>query len=169
MAGAGQANRDIVWAPWRESYILGERDTSCIFCFDTAEDKERYVVWRGDEVFAILNKYPYTNGHILVVPCRHVGDLTALSRTEQSQLVACIDMSVRVLREAFGPAGFNVGMNLGNVAGAGVAEHVHAHVVPRWQGDTSFMTVLSGTRVLCQELSRTRDQLKEVFASLAGS
>lgn len=115
----------------------------------------------------MLNLYPYTNGHLLVVPKRHVADFTLLEERESSEMMKGVQMSLTALKKVYDPNGFNVGMNLGQAAGAGVADHLHLHVVPRWNGDTNFVSVVSGTRVLCQALDRTHELLRGVFQSLS--
>lgn len=161
MMEPGDDGRHLLWAPWREAYILGEKAKECVFCFDEREDHDRLVIWRGETVYVVLNRYPYTNGHLLVVPVRHVADFMDLSRQEAMELTEGLHLGIATLRKAYRPEGFNVGMNLGEAAGAGVAQHLHAHIVPRWSGDTNYMTVVSNTRVLCQDLSRSRDLLHE--------
>lgn len=159
-----QFHQEILWAPWREEYILnGTPSDKCVFCFDRTQDKERFVLWRGEHGFVILNLYPYSNGHLLVMPMRHVSNPLELTASEWEDLRKGLTKGIQVLSETFHPEGFNAGMNLGAIAGAGVAHHLHVHLVPRWKGDTSFMTVLGQTRVLCQELSKTYDVLKPRF------
>lgn len=167
MEGSPSPERPVLWAPWREKYVLGDRPDGCVFCMDPSQDSERFVVWRERSVFAVLNLYPYTNGHLLIVPVRHVADLTVLTEEESAGLMKGIQVGMKGLEKAFHPDGFNVGINLGKAAGAGVTDHMHVHVVPRWQGDTNFFSVVSGTRVLCQEMSRTYELLKGIIESEA--
>ena len=157
-----------IWAPWRMKYIESEKSGGCVLCEKPAQkdDDKNFLLYRGEHNYVMLNLYPYINGHLLIAPIRHVGDLAELCSDERSELMEVVELGVRALRKAYDPMGFNVGMNIGKVAGAGVADHVHIHVVPRWQGDTSFLTVVSGTRVLCQDLSRTFELLKGIFRSL---
>lgn len=156
-----------LWTPHRMAYLKGEgkpagsgAGSDCPFCVvpDLA-DEEGLVVARGDHVYAVLNLYPYNSGHLMVVPYRHVADYGDLDETETAELAAYTKAAVRALRAASGAQGFNVGMNLGGVAGAGIAAHLHQHVVPRWGGDTNFMPVVGHTKVLPQLLRDTRAML----------
>ena len=162
---------DHLWAPWRIDYILGkEREPGCIFCTKPAssEDQENLIAHRADGAYTIMNKFPYNNGHVLVVPYRHVSDICLLSPEENSLLVQEVTRAIEALRKVMNPDGFNVGINLGVVAGAGIAEHVHYHVVPRWNGDTNIMPVLADVRVIPQHLRETRDKIYEAFVQLFG-
>lgn len=147
-------------------YILQEaRPKDCIFCVKGQErkDKENLVLLRSRWTFVILNAYPYNNGHLMVVPYRHVAHLEGLSREERVEMMEVTTLSVGALKRALKPDGFNVGLNLGKVAGAGIEEHLHIHVVPRWQGDTNFMPVLAETRVLPEYLHATYERLRPFF------
>lgn len=146
-------------------YILGPKADECIFCLDqsTSLDSERLVLARGQLCFVIMNRYPYANGHLLVAPHRHVPDLTDLEEAEANEMTNLVRRSVRVLREAIRPDGFNIGLNLGSVAGAGIQDHLHIHVVPRWHGDTSFITVCGQTRVISEHLLATHGKLAPLF------
>mgnify|MGYP001010574269 CR=1 FL=1 len=162
---------DYIWAPWRIDYILGkEREPGCIFCTKpaSAEDEENLIVNRARGAYTIMNKFPYNNGHVLVLPYRHVSDICLLSMEENSLLVQEVTRSIQALRTVMNPDGFNIGINLGVVAGAGIAEHVHYHVVPRWNGDTNIMPVLADVRVIPQHLRETRQKLSEAFLQLFG-
>ena len=162
---------DHLWAPWRIDYILGkEREPGCIFCTKPAssQDEENLIAHRADGAYTIMNKFPYNNGHVLVVPYRHVSDICLLSPEENSLLVQEVTRAIEALRKVMNPDGFNVGINLGVVAGAGIAEHVHYHVVPRWNGDTNIMPVLADVRVIPQHLRETRDKIYEAFVQLFG-
>jgi ATP adenylyltransferase len=162
---------DNLWAPWRIDYILGkERETGCIFCTKPAssEDEENLIAHRAQGAYTIMNKFPYNNGHVLVVPYRHVSDICDLTPEENSLLTQEVTRSIQALREVMRPDGFNVGLNLGVVAGAGIAEHLHYHVVPRWNGDTNVMPVLADVRVIPQHLRETRQNLSEAFFRLFG-
>jgi ATP adenylyltransferase len=159
---------EYIWAPWRVGYILGEKPKGCFLCDKPREnnDEENYILYRGKKNFIILNSYPYNPGHLLVAPYRHIGSielLTAAERNENSELVS---LSVKILKEVSRPAGFNIGSNLGAVAGAGVADHFHSHVVPRWLGDTNLMPVLNDTRIISQSLAETYQALAAKFKSL---
>ena len=163
-----------LWAPWRIEYILGPKDhkASCIFCglreASAEELRERLVVARTERAFVMLNKYPFNSGHLLVVPHAHVDSLDALDPADHDALFHLVrDASTR-LKRALRAEALNVGLNLGAPAGAGVAEHLHAHVVPRWAGDTNFMPVIADARVVPQALSATRDHLERFFSDLPG-
>ena len=146
---------DTVWAPWRMAYILSEKDQGCFFCHklrEPARDAENYVIYRGKEAFALLNIYPYNNGHLMIAPYAHVSSLTALRPEQLLELFDITRRCEQALREAMRPEGFNIGINVGKVAGAGVEDHLHVHIVPRWNGDTNYMTTISETRVIPQQL-----------------
>jgi ATP adenylyltransferase len=156
-----------LWAPWRLEYIKGDKPGECIFCAKPAlDDEAAQIVRRGDRCFVMLNGYPYTSGHVMVAPYLHTADFAGLEQEISHELVALTQESLRAIGAAYGPDGFNVGMNLGSVAGAGVADHLHVHVVPRWEGDTNFMPVLGEVRVLPESLEDTQRTLKEAFARL---
>jgi ATP adenylyltransferase len=150
-----------LWAPWRIEYIKAPKDGACIFCAaaSASDDEEVHVVARGERCFALLNNYPYASGHVMVAPYRHVGGLDDLDDGELLELMTLTRRCLRALQEGFGPDGFNIGVNQGKTAGAGIADHVHQHVVPRWDGDTNFMPVVGSTRVLPQALAETRSVL----------
>jgi len=152
-----------VWAPWRLEYIKSAaEDTGCIFCRAVeGDDEEALVVRRGERAIALLNKYPYSSGHLMVAPVRHVGEYGDLDQEEVLELHRLSSAGIGALAEAYAPQGYNVGWNLGRVAGAGVVDHVHLHVVPRWAGDTNFMPVLADTKVLPEHLQETRRKLAE--------
>ena len=160
-----------LFAPWRMEYILGPKADACVFCLpeSTARDQDDLVLHRGNLCFVVMNRYPYANGHLLVAPFRHVPDLTDLNDAESAEVMLLTRLSVRILREALNPEGFNVGVNLGSVAGAGIQEHLHVHVVPRWQGDTSFMTVCGHTRVVSEHLPATYAKLARILHSRSPS
>lgn len=162
----------ILWAPWRIKYIESPRVESCIFCVSASEnrDRENLVIYRGAHSFILMNKYPYNTGHLMVAPYRHVKDLMYLTDEELLDIMKSVKMSIRVLNEALRPEGFNIGINMGRAAGAGVEDHIHVHVVPRWIGDTNFMPVLSHVKVIPELLEATYDRLKKVCQnSLEGS
>ena len=157
---------EIMWTPWRMRYILqaksSEKTEECILCEKmrcTGNDKSSYVLHRGESCYIMLNLYPYTNGHIMVVPYCHEGDLTRLDDKSLCELGVLTRASVAALKRLLQPTGFNIGMNMGRVAGAGVTDHVHMHVVPRWSGDSNFMTVLGGTRMIPEDLDMTYEKL----------
>ena len=159
-----------LWAPWRIEYITRPRKEGCIFCAIAAgEDQQELLVERGDRCFTVLNAFPYASGHVMAAPYRHVAGLEELDDDELLGLMHLTRRAMRALREAMSPDGFNAGLNLGVEAGAGVADHLHMHVVPRWQGDTNFMPVLADTRVLPQALAATREALVAALGRLAES
>ena len=145
-------------------------DTGCVFCDALQHEEGRaLVVGEARQCYVILNLYPYNSGHLMVVPRRHVGTLAALDAVELSEIAEWVRLSEMALNEAFGPQGINVGMNLGRPAGAGVLDHLHVHLVPRWTGDTNFMSVVGNVRVLPEELPRTAERLRPIFERLARS
>lgn len=158
-----------IWAPWRMVYIKSARedDKQCLFCrvLSEQEDAKNLILIRGNYCFVMMNKYPYTNGHLMVVPYQHTADLSKLSESEHLEIAHFINLSCQLLTEFCRPQGFNIGMNLGMVAGAGITEHLHQHVVPRWLGDTNFMPVLSETRVISQSLEETFEELSKIIRS----
>jgi ATP adenylyltransferase len=156
-----------LWAPWRIEYIVSEKEAGCIFC-DAARgvsEQAQWVVDRGEHCFTTLNTFPYAPGHLLVAPARHIASLEQLDEGESAELLALARRAVTALATAMAPHGFNVGLNLGEVAGAGIADHLHLHVVPRWRGDNNFMPVLADTRVIPQALEATRDAIAEALAA----
>ncbi|MDZ7386331.1 MAG: HIT domain-containing protein [candidate division KSB1 bacterium] len=159
---------DALWAPWRMEYIKAEKPKGCIFCDKQKQtnDRQNLIPYRGKHCFIILNYYPYNNGHLMIVPYRHVSDLGDLTAEEQSEMMALIARSTRVLQSTLHPQGFNIGFNLGKVAGAGIEDHVHCHVVPRWQGDTNYMPIIGHTKVVPDALENTCALLEGAFAEL---
>ena len=151
-----------LWAPWRMEYILQEKPDGCIFCDKPRQDRDRdnLILHRGAGCFVIMNFYPYNNGHLMVVPYRHSADLAALTAAEQSEMMALLGRCTTILTQQMKPHGFNIGMNLGRTAGAGIDDHLHFHIVPRWNGDTNFMPITGHTNVLSQGLQESWDQLK---------
>ena len=160
------------WAPWRLQYYK-EKDkqcqNACVFCLEesAAQDRARYVLHRGPDAFVMLNKYPFVGGHLLIIPYRHMNDITELSAAEAADIHRLTVLSCRVLREKFHPTGFNIGVNVGVDGGAGICDHLHQHLVPRWRGDTNFMPLLAEVRVLPQHLEETYDLLKPLFDAVA--
>jgi ATP adenylyltransferase len=154
-----------IWSPWRVQYIRGHNVTGCIFCDKTKEDKdqENYILFRGQSNFVIMNAFPYNPGHLMVVPYRHLGKLEDMTSEERNNHYEIVSRAVMVLREACKSDNFNVGMNLGRVAGAGIADHIHTHIVPRWNGDTNFMPVIGETRVISESLEDIYNLLKAKF------
>jgi ATP adenylyltransferase len=171
---------DRLWSPWRLPYILNGGDArGCVFCDalvgpapstgseDALFDQSSLIVFRGTTCYVILNLYPYNNGHLMVVPNRHIASLAAATTDELCELIELTRRAELALGEAYSPHGLNMGINLGKPAGAGVLDHVHMHIVPRWSGDTNFMTIVGGTRVLPEELPQTAEKLRPIFEKLA--
>jgi ATP adenylyltransferase len=158
-----------LWAPWRLEYVAAaDEQEGCVFCLaEAGDDEERLVVHRGERAFVLLNKFPYASGHLMVAPKRHVGDLGGLDDEEALEIHRLAVRGLAVLAETFGPQGHNLGWNLGRIAGAGIVDHVHMHVVPRWAGDTNFMPVLADVKVLPEALAETRRKLAAAWP-LAG-
>ncbi len=157
---------DRLWAPWRLEYIQGPEDDCCIFCVDEdpAEDQSRLIVMRGECSYVIMNRYPYSNGHLMVSPYRHLSDPAELVNREILEIHQLMVRSQSVLRDVCAAQGFNVGWNIGKAAGAGIADHIHMHIVPRWSGDSNFMPILADTRVIPQHLERTYALLAKAFS-----
>jgi ATP adenylyltransferase len=157
-----------LWAPWRLSYVTGEsapNDDGCVLCAKHEQEDARaaLVLGRGRHSYVILNLYPYNNGHSMVVPYRHVANLEDLTPEESAESLQLVQLVIRAMRESMNPGGFNVGLNLGSAAGAGIAPHLHWHIVPRWDGDTNFMPVLADIKVMPQHLEHTYDILKSAL------
>jgi ATP adenylyltransferase len=150
-----------LWAPWRLEYVThADEQSGCVFCAEAAgEVEDSLVVHRGDRAFAVLNKFPYSSGHLLIAPFAHVGELAEIGDDAALEVHRLALGAIEALRAVYEPDGFNLGWNLGRVAGAGIADHVHLHVVPRWSGDTSFMPVLGDVKVLPEHLRATRERL----------
>ena len=154
-----------MWAPWRIEYIQMEKPKGCILCEKPRENNDvlNYILYRGEKNFVILNSFPYNPGHLMVAPYRHVGNLEELADEELHEHFEIVRRGVKLLKQAFNPGGFNLGINIGAVAGAGIADHFHTHIVPRWSGDTNFMPVIAEARVLPEALAETYEKLKGKF------
>ncbi|OGO01990.1 MAG: HIT family hydrolase [Chloroflexi bacterium RBG_13_52_12] len=154
-----------LWAPWRIEYIKAEKPEGCILCDKPKEDKDfqNYILYRGKKNFIMLNSYPYNPGHLLIAPYRHTGSPEELTDSERNEHYALVSRSIVVLKEVFKPAGFNIGANLGKVAGAGIDDHFHSHIVPRWQGDNNYIPILADVRVVPQALEDTYKDLAGKF------
>ncbi|MER3405911.1 MAG: HIT family hydrolase [Chloroflexota bacterium] len=157
-----------LWTPWRMAYISAERAGGCIFCEKPAEqaDEQNLILLRGERVFSMLNLYPYNTGHLMIAPYRHIADFIELTREELLEMGELTQRHIGALRRALRPDGFNLGMNLGSIAGAGIADHLHLHVVPRWAGDTNFMPIVAGTKVMPELLETTYQKLRAALAAL---
>jgi ATP adenylyltransferase len=158
-----------LWSPWRLAYVTGAsgEQSQCIFCDTGRPGADDLILARGHVAYVILNLYPYNNGHLMVVPYRHVASLEALTPDELAETTRFMRWAEMALNEAYTPQGINVGINLGRPAGAGIVDHVHVHVVPRWSGDTNFITVVGNVRVLPEDLKATKGRLKPIFERLA--
>ena len=164
---------DRLWAPWRMEYISGASaqaypEGACVLCLmgEESPNEENLILHKGTACYTIMNLFPYINGHLMVLPYRHIASLADLAKDERLEMFEQADLSERVLNRAMKPDGFNVGMNLGRVAGAGIADHLHLHIVPRWNGDTNFMPVLGETRVISEALSETYLELKPILKEM---
>ncbi len=157
---------DILWAPWRIEYITNShKNDECIFCIlpKSSNDRENLILYRDKHVFVIMNRFPYNNGHLMVVPYKHTSEMSELSNQEKLGLFNIIQYSQQVLIRIMAPQGFNIGANLGNIAGAGIDTHIHFHLVPRWAGDTNCMPVIAGTKVISESLDNTWEKLFNEF------
>jgi len=160
--GAERRGMEALWAPWRINYILMEKPQGCFFCHKGGQerDEENLILYRGEGNFALLNSFPYNPGHLMVAPFRHLAGLEELTPRELQEHFELVRRMVCLVEKALGAQGFNIGINLGKVAGAGVLDHLHTHIVPRWEGDTNFMPVLGATKVLPQALQETYERLR---------
>lgn len=151
-----------LWAPWRSKYIYSRKRKGCIFCGNrSGKKKDRHVIDRTKHSFSMLNLYPYNNGHIMVVPYRHVKSLELLSKAEIADLMKLVNKTKMKIDKSLKPDGYNIGINIGKIGGAGYADHLHIHIVPRWEGDTNFMPVVSGTKVMSESLEAMSGLLKK--------
>lgn len=170
MKASNEEGMKRLWAPWRLQYIVNadkQKAKGCIFCLFPKEppenDRKNLILYRGKKAFVILNRFPYNNGHLMVVPYRHIAHFEELDAEEKIDMMDLIEKSIRALKKAFKPQGYNIGMNLGRVAGAGIDDHIHFHVVPRWNGDTNFMPVVGQTKVISSSLEDTLLELQKYF------
>ncbi|MEW6325227.1 MAG: HIT domain-containing protein [Nitrospirota bacterium] len=168
-----------LWAPWRLPYLKGKKPDHCIFCVGDgprngrppalrSNDRRRYILHRNRLTFVIMNAFPYSNGHLMVAPYRHVANLGGLTFEEMGELLASTQLAISVLGSVYHPDGFNVGINLGKAAGAGIEAHLHVHIVPRWNGDTNFMSTVADTRVIPESLDHAYKQLLPAFIKFGG-
>ncbi len=160
----------VLWAPWRIEYIRSPKHDGCIFCDFPKEnrDRERLILYRGKKAFVIMNNYPYNPGHVMVAPYRHVANWEELTDEELLEIMKLTQLMIRAIKKAMKPDGFNLGVNLGRVAGAGIDGHVHLHIVPRWNGDTNFMPVIADTKVIPESLQEAYDELKRAIEEVEG-
>ena len=154
-----------LWAPWRMDYIRTPKEKGCVFCnkSDSGKDRKDLLLYKGKESFVIMNLYPYTNGHLLISPFKHTSDINDISDSCNKEIMILANQSINILKKIMGAEGFNFGANLGKVGGAGIEEHIHYHIVPRWVGDTNFMPVVGNTRVVVEGLQESWDKLKPEF------
>ncbi|MBS1272038.1 MAG: AP-4-A phosphorylase [Candidatus Marinimicrobia bacterium] len=165
-------SRETLWAPWRIEYVLQEEPDECIFCTKSSSeinDREALVLSRGKHSFVIMNLYPYNNAHLMVSPYQHTADISDIADETHLEMVHFIEEWIEVLTASMNPEGFNIGANFGKVAGAGVEDHYHMHIVPRWSGDTNFMPVLGHTKVLVEGLEETWERLTEKYTEMFGA
>jgi len=167
----GKKGIDKLWAPWRMKYIEGvdaDNEEGCIFCSkpEAQEDEKNYILHRAKYCFIILNIYPYSNGHLMIVPYKHTANLSELDAETKLEIMDLMDIVVEAMRTIMRPDGFNIGMNLGRSAGAGIDDHLHMHVVPRWNGDTNFMPVIGCAKVICESLEETYTKLKKAVEQI---
>ena len=155
-----------IWAPWRIEYIRAEKEQGCFLCrmFAEQNDRDNLLLWRGETCAVVMNRYPYTSGHLMVTPYRHLENLSDLDAAERAEMMDLAIRAVEVLKAELRPDGLNLGSNLGAAAGAGLKDHIHQHIVPRWTGDTNFMPVLADVRVMPQALLEQYDILRPLFA-----
>ncbi len=155
----------VLYSPWRLNYIIGEKEKQCIFCTKPTEEDDvcNLILYRSKLSFVIMNLYPYNNGHLMVIPNRHVAELSDLSTEEITDLFETVKLSEKILKTRYKPQGINIGLNIGKAAGAGIDEHIHVHLVPRWMGDCNFMTTVGGTRVVPEDFEQAYLKLKEHF------
>lgn len=161
---------DKLWAPWRIEYIKMPKTDKCILCElpkkPNEKDRENLILYRGEKAYIILNRYPYNNGHLMIAPYRHIPSIINLSDEEALEIHQLTRLSLEILTDTMGPDGFNIGANIGKAAGAGIDEHYHLHIVPRWIGDTNYMPIISNTKILVEYLRDTYDKLKENLVKL---
>lgn len=153
---------DTIFAPWRMEYIKSEKPEGCVFCKCSIRCDE-YVIYEGKSCFVMINRYPYVSGHLMIIPMRHIGEIEELTGEERSEIFALLDTTVRVIKEAMNPGGFNIGINIGKAGGAGIEEHLHVHVIPRWEGDTNFMSTVNDIRVVPEDVLTTAAKLSPLF------
>ncbi|MDP8221627.1 MAG: HIT domain-containing protein [Candidatus Stygibacter frigidus] len=159
---------EILYSPWRMEYINSQKEDGCIFCLvhPEKEDEKHLILYRSEYSFVIMNMYPYNNGHLMVIPKRHISSLLSLNEDERNDLFALVQKTTGIIEEYYHPDGINIGMNIGKAAGAGIDEHIHVHLVPRWSGDVNFMTSIGEVRVIPEKFENAYQRLKEQFDKL---
>ncbi len=157
-----------LWTPWRYKYIISEKEKECVFCraAETENESESGVLYKGKNSIVILNRYPYSNGHLMIAPAKHFSSPEESSNDELLEIFSLMKSTMAILREEYNPDGINVGMNVGTAAGAGIGDHYHLHIVPRWTGDTNFMSVVADTRLIPQSLEEIWNSLKPRFENM---
>lgn len=159
-----------LFSPWRSAYISSfagaDRSDGCVFCdaYKATDDEASLLVYRGVEAFVLMNRFPYNSGHLMIIPTRHTSDFQSLTKSEQAETMALLAASERALKELSKPQAFNIGMNLGRIAGAGIDGHLHWHIVPRWNGDTNFLPVIADVKVVSEDMAEQWKRLREIFA-----
>jgi ATP adenylyltransferase len=148
-----------IWSPWRAEYILGPKQDGCLFC-DAPKETDSLLIKKGVHSFAIMNRFPYTTGHCMVAPYRHTGDIDELNDEEGADIFSLVRELTASVKRSLGPEGFNIGINMGAVAGAGIADHIHVHIVPRWKGDTNFMPVVADVHIVSEHIEKTLAKIK---------
>jgi len=156
--------RNNLWAPWRIRYILSGNKKGCFLC-KTESSSKKFILYKGKYAFVILNIFPYNNGHLMIAPYRHIKEIEKLNEDEEKEIFSCIKISLKILKKILKPDGFNIGINIGKCAGAGLPGHLHFHIVPRWEGDTNFMPVIGNTKIISQSISELYKILKKEFSS----
>jgi ATP adenylyltransferase len=158
-----------LWTPWRSTYMKAKKEGRCVFCEALAseQDEQELIVHRGRHSFVILNRYPYTSGHLMIAPYAHVSRLNDATLDALNEITSLAQRAEEILAEAYHPDGMNLGMNLGRAAGAGIAEHIHMHMLPRWNGDANFMTSVAGTRIIPESLEESYSKIKQGFEKVA--
>ena len=164
-----------LFSPWRSQYISSfaneEKKDTCVLCdaYNGSDDEASLVVYRGREAFVLMNKFPYNSGHLMVLPARHTSDFQSLTKSEMAETTELLRLSERALRELFHPQGFNIGMNIGRSAGAGIDAHLHWHIVPRWNGDTNFMPILADVKVVSEDMTAQWKRLRDMFPRMVSA
>jgi ATP adenylyltransferase len=151
-----------IFAPWRMEYIKGKKPDGCVFCKCSIRCDD-YILYEGKTAYVMMNTYPYVNGHLMIIPQRHIGKIEELTQDERREIFDLLEVAVKALKEAMNPDGFNIGANLGKAAGAGIEDHFHVHVIPRWEGDTNFMSVVTNVRVIPEAITATAASLTPLF------
>ena len=153
----------ILWAPWRINYIKKGNNKRCFLCEISHKKRNKFLLWKGDYSMVVMNIYPYNNGHLMIAPIKHKKDFNSLQNDEIGEMFHILKTTVNILNKTLKPQGFNIGINLGRCAGAGLPGHIHIHIVPRWNGDTNFMPVLASTKIISQSFEELSDILKKEF------